>query len=397
MESPALPLLLNNFMKLIGQLLLLVLCSLAANAQNELPPMKRITGRQTPARLAAQGFMHGVNIANYLEVPPGEHWETAHTVLDLKHIRAEGFDHIRLPVGWHHYTGPAPDYTISDEIFAKADYMVTNATALGLNVIINLHHFNEFTTDPAANTAKFHAIWRQVAAHYARATAGVAFELLNEPKDAATTVVMNPIYAEAIRQIRQTNPHRTIFVGPGKWNSPDELPNFRLPDDDNIIVTLHCYDPMFFTHQGASWAGPDFKMTGIHFPGPPAIPFEPDPNLQLKRWILDTIKQYNTQPAESNPCGPRAFCEDSESQSLVGRIWAARPLWRIRGLHASRPGIARPLLPSDAAGSGRGGIRLGDLGLEIRFQLLGRQSPTTPARNAPGALSRPEPKSPPIV
>ncbi len=307
MESPALPLLLNNFMKLIGQLLLLVLCSLAANAQNELPPMKRITGRQTPARLAAQGFMHGVNIANYLEVPPGEHWETAHTVLDLKHIRAEGFDHIRLPVGWHHYTGPAPDYTISDEIFAKADYMVTNATALGLNVIINLHHFNEFTTDPAANTAKFHAIWRQVAAHYARATAGVAFELLNEPKDAATTVVMNPIYAEAIRQIRQTNPHRTIFVGPGKWNSPDELPNFRLPDDDNIIVTLHCYDPMFFTHQGASWAGPDFKMTGIHFPGPPAIPFEPDPNLQLKRWILDTIKQYNTQPAESNPCGPRAF------------------------------------------------------------------------------------------
>ena len=55
-------------------------------------------------------------------------------------------------------------------------------------------------------------------AHYAKFPGEVAFELLNEPKDAATTVVLNPIYAEAIRVIRETNPRRVIFVGPGKWN-----------------------------------------------------------------------------------------------------------------------------------------------------------------------------------
>src|SRR5271157_3264061 len=259
-------------------LVLLLLLSLTAIAQNDVPAMKRITDRHTPAHLAAKGFMRGVNIANDLEMVGG--WAVPHTVLDLEQMRAEGFDHIRLPVGWHHYTGPAPDFKLSDEIFARADYMVTNATALGLNVIINLHHFNEFTTDPAANTAWFLAIWRQVAAHYAQAPDGVAFELLNEPKDAATTVVINPIYAEALRHIRQTNPHRTIFIGPGKFNSPDELPNLRLPDDDhNLIVTLHCYDPMFFTHQGASWAGPDNKVTGVVFPGPPKAPLQPDPSL----------------------------------------------------------------------------------------------------------------------
>ena len=96
----------------------------------------------------------------------------------------------------------------------------------------------------------------------------MTFELLNEPKDAATTVRLNPIFAETIRQIRQTNPHRTLFVGPGRWNSPDELVNLRLPDEDeNIIVTVHCYDPFNFTHQGASWAGPDQKVTDIVFPG----------------------------------------------------------------------------------------------------------------------------------
>ena len=295
-------------MKSFHQVILWLLVSLTAVAQDELQAMKPIANRHGPAWAAARKFKRGVNIANYLEVPAGEGWSVRHTALDLKQIKAEGFDHIRLPVGWHHYTGPAPDYKISDEIFDKADFMVTNATALKLNVIINLHHFNEFTTNPAANTAWFNAIWRQVAAHYAKAPASVAFELLNEPKDGATTVVMNPIYAEAIREIRQTNPHRTIFVGPGKWNSPGELPNFRLPDnDDNIIVTLHCYDPMFFTHQGATWAGPDFKLQGIHFPGPPKVPFEPDPTVQVKPWVLKSIQQYNTEPAASNPCGPKAF------------------------------------------------------------------------------------------
>jgi endoglucanase len=292
-------------MRFIGHLAFLALFSLAATAQNNLPAMKRITDSNSPARQAAKGFMRGVNIANYLETDGT--WAVPHTVLDLKEIRAEGFDHIRLPVGWHHYTGSAPDYKISDEIYAKADYMVTNATALGLNVIVNIHHFNEFTTDPAKNTAWFLAIWRQVAEHYARAPAGVVFELLNEPKDAATTVVINPIYAEAIRLIRQTNPHRTIFVGPGNYNSPDELPNLQLPDDDNIIVTLHCYEPFFFTHQGASWAGPEVKITGIHFPGPPATPIDPDPNLALPKWALNKIHRYNTLSTESNPSSPWAF------------------------------------------------------------------------------------------
>ena len=180
----------------------------------------------------------------------------SHTVVDLKQIRAEGFDHIRLPVGWHHYTGPAPDFKLSDEIFDKADHMVTNATALGLNVIINLHHFNEFTTNPAANTPWFHAIWRQVAAHYARRAGRRRLRTAQRTQGRRH----NRRHESHLRRSHPPDsPDQSAsnhFVGPGQWNSPDELPKLRLPDDDdNLIVTLHCYDPMFFTHQGA--AGPD--------------------------------------------------------------------------------------------------------------------------------------------
>src|SRR5262249_32804776 len=137
---------------------------------------------------------------------------------------------------------------------------------------------------------------------------GVVFELLNEPKDAATTAAMNPIYAEAIRLIRKTNPRRTLFVGPGKWNQASELVHLRLPDDDdNLIATVHCYDPFPLTHQGASWVGPDAKLTGIGYPGPPEKPLAVPAGLKLSPGVKDWLERYNTLPAKQNPSGPGAF------------------------------------------------------------------------------------------
>jgi endoglucanase len=38
----------------------------------------------------------------------------------------------------------------------------------------------------------------------------------------------------------------------------------KLPDDPNLLVTFHYYDPFPFTHQGATWTGPDIqKLKGI--------------------------------------------------------------------------------------------------------------------------------------
>lgn len=275
----------------------------------EFKEMRRIAGRNTPAHAAAKRFMRGTNLGNYLEAPPGQNWGASYSAEDFDHIKAEGFDHVRLPIAWHHHTGPGPEFRIKDEFYSKADLLVNEATKRGLAAIVNIHHFDAFTSDPAGQREKFLAIWRQLAAHYAKAPNTVAFELLNEPKDAATTDVLNPIYADAIREIRNATPTRTIFVGPGKWNQVSELPHLRLPDDDtNLIVTVHCYDPFYFTHQGASWAGSEVRaLKGIQFPGPPATPLTLDPSSEPSPGVLDWIKRYNTLLMATNPSSPRAF------------------------------------------------------------------------------------------
>lgn len=282
------------------------------------PQMQPLTNFDSPAWQAAKMFMRGVNLGNYLETPPGQPWGVTVSASEFTIMKHEGFDHVRVPIGWQHYTGPAPDFTLSPQIFSQVDFVVTNALAAGLAVMINIHHFDELDHDPAGTTDEFLKIWQQIAAHYKTFPKQLAFELDNEPHENATTAAMNPIYARAIEEIRKSNPHRTIFVEPGDWGGIPQLKNLVLPPDDNVIVSVHCYDPFLFTHQGATWAGPWPRATGIQFPGPPATPLVPDPSLHLPQSSLDWIHRYNTLPAKENPSSPIAF----ESKLKYARAWS---------------------------------------------------------------------------
>jgi len=274
--------------------------------------MARIPGANTPAHAAARKFMRGANMGDYLEAPPGQDWGSHYTVNDFINARREGFDHVRIPAGWNYHAGAAPSFTIDPAFFGLADFMVTNALNQGLSAILNIHNWNEFATNATANTNEFYAIWTQIAAHYAAASSSLAFELMNEPNGAgSSTAILNPIYAEAIRRIRLTNPNRTIFAGPGQWNGISELGNLILPDSDsNIIVTVHCYDPFYFTHQGATWPGPDTATVGVVFPGPPAKPITPAAG--IGSYVTNWFSDYNTLPAAANPSSPLAFAFEQQ-------------------------------------------------------------------------------------
>ncbi|HEX3448120.1 MAG TPA: glycoside hydrolase family 5 protein [Isosphaeraceae bacterium] len=317
---------LSTSFKVVGGRPVTIRVSARAVRPEGLIEMKRLTSRTTPAHLAARRFRRGANLGNGLETPPGQDWGGHYSPTDLRIMRAEGFDHVRIPAGWHHYTGPGPEFRIRPEFFGRVDELVNAGLREGLAVLINIHHFDDFTSHPKEQTPRFLAIWRQIAEHYSRAPEGLALELLNEPKDAATTEVINPIFAEAIRQIRRIDPKRTIFLGPSKWNSISELAKLQLPDDDdNLIVTVHNYEPFYFTHQGATWAGPDTKVTGILFPGPPAKPLSPDPSLKVNSGVLNWIKAYNTQPTATNPSSAHAF-QGAVDQAREWSEYYGRPI-----------------------------------------------------------------------
>ena len=175
---------------------------------------------------------------------------------DATRIRQAGFATVRLPVRFSSHALGTPPYTIDAAFMARVHHIVDANVAAGLNVIIDLHNYDELFIDPDGNKARFAELWRQVAAEFRNAPAAVWFELINEPHGALTDANLLEILTPALAAVRATNPSRPVIIGGQNYSGIDSLATLAFPDDPNIVPTFHYYDPFDFTHQGARFINP---------------------------------------------------------------------------------------------------------------------------------------------
>lgn len=197
----------------------------------------------------------GVNLGNALEAPKEGEWGMVLQEEYFSLIKEAGFDSVRIPIRWSTHALSTAPYTINPDFFARVDWAVNLALQNDLQVVINMHHYEEIFAKPAEHQERFLALWEQIAAHYKDYPASLVFEILNEPHDKLTKSLWNDLLVQALAVVRRTNPDRNIILGPGEWNSFNNLSSLKLPAEDrHIIVTFHYYLPFHFTHQGAEWA-----------------------------------------------------------------------------------------------------------------------------------------------
>lgn len=212
----------------------------------------------------------GINFGNSLEAPREGDWGVGLDATYFEIVADAGFSHIRLPISWAGYADAEPPFTIPDgddptithpdysNIWQRVDWSIEQAAANGLIIIIDMHHYDAIHEDPLAERDRFLAMWTQIAERYSTAGEHVVFELLNEPHQTfdVEPALWNDLAAHALEVVRRTNPDRSVLIGPVGYNSVDRLADFELPDDANLIATVHVYEPFPFTHQGATWVDP---------------------------------------------------------------------------------------------------------------------------------------------
>ncbi|MBN1796054.1 MAG: glycoside hydrolase family 5 protein [Sedimentisphaerales bacterium] len=198
----------------------------------------------------------GINLGNALEAPKEGQWGITLRKEYLELIKQAGFDSIRVPIRWSAHAEKNAPYTIDPNFFERVDWVIDNSLSNSLYVIINMHHYEEIFNDPNSHAERFIELWKQIAEQYKNQPDSVLFEFLNEPHNMLDDDKWNKLSAETLKEVRKTNPDRIVLIGPGSWNNLGKLDKLQLPaDDDNIIVTIHYYEPFQFTHQGASWIG----------------------------------------------------------------------------------------------------------------------------------------------
>jgi endoglucanase len=176
-------------------------------------------------------------------------------------IREAGFSHVRINL--HPFRDARPDalHKLSGAWLGTLDWVVEQALAQRLRLVLDFHEFEVMARDPLGKRERFLALWAQIAERNRDRPDEVLFEILNEPHGQLTPDLWNQFLREALGVIRRTNPSRTVIIGPGQYNAIDHLDRLELPEEDRrIIVTIHYYKPMAFTHQGAPWTGQRNKL-----------------------------------------------------------------------------------------------------------------------------------------
>jgi endoglucanase len=209
----------------------------------------------------------GVNIIGYDRAFWKDYTKGRFKESYFKMIKEAGFSNIRVNLyAFSHMDKTS--FQIDPKWLETLDWVVKKGLEAKLMVVLDMHEFTQMADDPIGKKEMFLSVWRQLAPRYKDQPSQVIFELLNEPNQKLTVDMWNDYLAEATAIIRKTNPNRTLIIGPGNWNGIESLSTLKLPENDkNIIVTVHFYHPMTFTHQGAPWSKETKDLSGIKWMG----------------------------------------------------------------------------------------------------------------------------------
>lgn len=239
-------------------------------------------GEENEATALAKKLGLGWNMGNEMEahnngVPDEECWTGVKCTQEtFTKVKAAGFSSVRIPVSWMSFIGEAPEYTLDATRLARLKEIVGYAHTADLITIINIHHDGADSkywlsvaqgADNTAITAKFAAVWKQLAEAFINEGEWLIFESCNEIHDggwgysaeyltAAGKKRQNDVlngwnqkFVDVVRAAGGNNETRWLGV-PGYAANPDFTLNdgFVVPNDPakRVMVAVHTYGPYQF-------------------------------------------------------------------------------------------------------------------------------------------------------
>lgn len=210
-----------------------------------------------------KGFKKGINLGGWMSQCDYSNERLKNFIQreDIERIASWGADHVRLPIDFNILENTDGSY--NETGFGYINNAIHMCFDNDLNVVLDLHKTAGFSFDFGEQEAgffenpalqeRFYRLWEQLASRYGKYPDRIAFELLNEVTEKEFIDSWNRISHECIGRIRVLAPDTVILVGSYYNNSATTVSALAAPYDDKIVYNFHCYEPLKFTHQGATW------------------------------------------------------------------------------------------------------------------------------------------------
>ncbi|MBR3971202.1 MAG: cellulase family glycosylhydrolase [Ruminococcus sp.] len=181
----------------------------------------------------------------------------------IKSVKAAGFNAIRVPVTWgEHMDGDTIQKEWLNRVKEVVDYIYDN----DMYVIINMHHddyiwFNPTEEEYDGDSVRYKKIWEQVSEYFKDYGDRLIFEGMNEARTigsanewmggtAAERAVVNRYVQDFVDTVRASggnNTERSLIISAyGACAEEVAMNDVIVPDDKNLIVSIHYYAPWRF-------------------------------------------------------------------------------------------------------------------------------------------------------
>ena len=182
----------------------------------------------------------------------------------FSNIADEGFDYIRLTTNLCSMLDD--NGMLNESAMYNLDKVLDYALGSNLCVILELHGWETLNNDPTAdNIETLVSVWKQVTERYKDSPAELMFEILNEPNNNSgkmTKTRWNYIQNKVTAAIREIDDDRIIVLASRNFNVSSSLKELRIKHrDPYLIIDVHNYSPMYFTHQGAEWMDDSYQKS----------------------------------------------------------------------------------------------------------------------------------------
>lgn len=258
--------------------------STAGSSKPSAPVHKNTTGFRSSAEIV-DSIKVGWNLGNSLES-----YDTGKTGLSTEtgwgnpkvrediilEVKNAGFNAIRIPVTWsEHMDGDI----IQEEWLDRVQEVVNYAYNNDMYVILNMHHDDYIWLNPTedeynGDSAKLKKIWEQIAERFKEYDDRLIFEGINEtrtigsenewmggtPEERAVVNRYIQDFVDTVRKSGGNNAERTLIVTAyGACAEEVAMNDIIVPEDNNVIVSLHYYAPWKFSDGQTTTFGDDEK------------------------------------------------------------------------------------------------------------------------------------------
>jgi len=180
------------------------------------------------------------------------------TTQDFANIKKAGFNVVRVPVWWGNFYPIAnvSNATWRSDAFTELDWIVSQAAAQGIYVIIDMHglvgsqstsddtgqeNLNAYWTNTTdqGNSAY---MWWQIANHYNGNPTVAGYDLINEPTGAPSNAAVISANASLYTSVRSADPNHIVIIEGtfGNWDW-SMLPNPSTEGWTNVVYEMHEY------------------------------------------------------------------------------------------------------------------------------------------------------------